>query len=167
MMTWGLTNEWKRFDSEWTKSSVPSITKHGEIGCKVKQNRGPNKEMIYRCPIRCVQCNLNVDNQNWNGDIYDLVISKNCDIPRQDATTKANPCWPTVFPASKYVSEEPTVSKNIPKGMKKRIIEVIMPRSTLKKKMKKWSDWWWSDWLILPVEKYSQVEELVLLAKSI
>ena len=159
-MSWGLTNKWKRFNSEWTKSSVPSITKHWEIGCKVKQNRGPNEKMIYRRPIRCVQCNLNVDNQNWNGDIYDP--SKNGDIPRQDATTKANPCWPTVFPASKYVSEEPTVSKNIPKGMKKRIIEVIIPRSTLKTKWKKWSDW-----LVLPIEKYSQVEELVLLAKSI
>ena len=134
----GLTNKWKRFNSEGTKSSVPSIAKHWEISCKVEKNRGPNEEMIYCRPIRCVQCNLNVDNQNWNCDIYDLVIWKNGFVPRQDATTNANPCWPTVFPASKYVSEEPTVSKNIPKGMKKRIIEVIMPRSTLKKyKLKK------------------------------
>ena len=95
------------------------------------------------------------------------------DIPRHDATTKANPCWPTVFPASKYVSDEPTVSKNIPKGMKKRIIEVIMPRSTLKGfnwgEVRVKSGWnvRYQRWLVVPVEKYSQVEELILLAKSI
>ena len=78
------------------------------------------------------------------------MIGQNGDIPRHDATTKANPCWPTVFPASKYVSDEPTVSKNIPKGMKKRIIEVIMPRSTLKRCKLRWGSGevrvkYWSD----------------------
>ena len=53
-------------------------------------------------------------------------------LPRQEATTKANPCWPTVFPAPRKDSELPTVSRKIPNGTKNKIIEVIRPRRTLK-----------------------------------
>ena len=52
-------------------------------------------------------------------------------LPKQLATTKAKPCWPTVFPAPIKDSDDPTVSRKMPNGTKKRISEVISPRNTL------------------------------------
>ena len=162
-MSWGITNKWKRFDSEWTKSSVPSIAKHWEISCKVEKNRGPNEEMIYRRPIRCVQCNLNVDNQNWNGDIYDVSkkwwhTQTRCNNKSKSLLTNSLSSIKIRFwgansfkKYSKRDEEKNHWSYNAAKHAElKKMIRLVS-----------------ADWLILPVEKNSQVEELVLLAESI